>query len=163
MAKQAVVFFANKYIYRFYLNKTHHLTSRLAKRTVVVFNVYSVAVQIEIYITTLASLLSSTVKLSEYFYVCIYIYINLLQLLLLNTLKYFTRFIIFIRCSNIRGRLVIRINYGCGMCKNGVNDVEDKKYVKLGCDKIKIVKEFFYWGDVLGKYISTGKTVMSRI
>ena len=37
----------------FYLNKTHHLTSHLAKQTVVVFNVfnvYSVVVQIEIYI-----------------------------------------------------------------------------------------------------------------
>ena len=36
----------------FYLNKTHHLTSHLAKQTVVVFNVinvYSVALQTEIY------------------------------------------------------------------------------------------------------------------
>ena len=49
--------------------QTHHLTSHLAKQTVVVFNVfnvYSVALQTEIYITTPASLLSSTVKLGEY-------------------------------------------------------------------------------------------------
>ena len=39
-----------------------------------VFNIYFVAVQIEIYITTLASLLSSTVKLSDYFIYMIYLY-----------------------------------------------------------------------------------------
>ena len=66
------------YIYFFIcILQTHHLTSHLAKQTVVVFNVYSVAVQIEMYIpiTTPASLLSSTVKLSDYFYMCVYIYI----------------------------------------------------------------------------------------
>ena len=56
MARQVVRLIQIEFIqidYFFYLNKTHHLTSHLAKQTVVVFNVvivYSVAVKIEVYI-----------------------------------------------------------------------------------------------------------------
>ena len=40
--------------------------------------------------------------------------------------------------------------------REGANNVEDKKYVKLGCDEIEIAK-FCYLEDMLGKYDSTGK------
>ena len=53
------------------------------------------------------------------------------------------------------------MNYECGRCRDGIND--DKKYVKLICDKVEIVKEFRYMGDMLGKYDSIGEAVTSRI
>ena len=60
-----------------------------------------------------------------------------------------------------KGRLVSGINYECGKCKNGANNVEDEKYVKLRC--VEIVKKFCYLTDLLRKYDSIGKAVTLRI
>ena len=32
------------------------------------------------------------------------------------------------------------MNYNYGKCKDGVNDVENEKYVTLGCDKIETIR-----------------------
>ena len=37
------------------------------------------------------------------------------------------------------------MNYKCGKSKGGVNDVEDEKYLRLGCDDFEIIKSFITW------------------
>ena len=43
------------------------------------------------------------------------------------------------------------MNYKCDRFRDGINDEVDEKYMKLGCDKIEIVKEFPYLVVMLGE------------
>ena len=67
------------------------------------------------------------------------------------------------RCSGIKGRLRNRMDYECGSCNSDTNDDEDMKRVKLGCDEIEVVNEFWYLGDMLGEDDSTSRAVTERM
>ena len=59
------------------------------------------------------------------------------------------------RCLHIKGRLMSGMNYKCAKYKGKINNKEDEKHMKLKCDAIETVKDFYYLGAMLGKYDST--------
>jgi len=61
------------------------------------------------------------------------------------------------RCSGVRGALTSVKDYECG-CYKGLHEV-----VKLGSDMIKLVQEFCYLGDAVGRSSDVQSSVTARI
>ena len=55
------------------------------------------------------------------------------------------------------------MHFKCGRCRDGINDEEDERYVKLGGDDVEIFKESCYLGNTLVIHDSTDRAVIPSL